>query len=137
MGMQCIELFSDRLFLIDRKRNKNKEKLLIEFQSDATFHSLVDEWFTQHPDLKLFRKIKVDQIETCKQLMSHGIGMAVLPESSVKNLDPEHFTFQPLIINNQHLSRPTWLCYAEAARELPQVEAFLKVIEEKVDNQSN
>lgn len=128
-GMNCIELFSDRLFLIDKKTgNKHtKEKILIEFQSDLSLHSMVDEWFIQHPDMKPARKLKVDQIETCKQLMSHGIGMAVLPEIAIKDLDPEQYSLQPLIVENQPLTRKTWLCYTEAAKELPQVRAFLNM----------
>ncbi|QOY34925.1 LysR family transcriptional regulator [Anaerobacillus isosaccharinicus] len=131
-GMHCIELFSDRLFLIDKKtvNKQTKEKILVEFQSDPSLHSMVDEWFIQHPDMKPSRKLKVDQIETCKQLMSHGIGMAVLPEIAINDLDPEQYSLQPLIVENQPLTRKTWLCYTDAAKELPQVRAFLNMFVE-------
>jgi DNA-binding transcriptional LysR family regulator len=128
-GLKCIELFSDRLFLIYKKNKETTEKLLIEFQSDPSFHSIVDNWLIEHPKIKFLRKMKVDQIETCKQLMAHGIGLAILPESVVEDLDPEQYTLEPLVVNNQYLSRPTWLCYPEVAEELPQVKAFLDVVQ--------
>ncbi|MDG5785993.1 LysR family transcriptional regulator [Evansella sp. AB-P1] len=129
-GLNCTELFTDKLYLI-RKSTLKRNNLLIEFQSDQSFHTAVNEWFLDHPEFKPSGKIKVDQIETCKQLMSHGIGMAVLPEIAIKDyFDMEDYTLQPLITNNKHISRPTWLCYSEAAMELPQVKAFLDISKE-------
>ncbi|RXI96621.1 LysR family transcriptional regulator [Anaerobacillus alkaliphilus] len=131
-GLKCVELFSDRLFLVNKKTSNSKERILIEFQSDHSLHSMVDEWFLQHPDQNPTRKIKVDQIETCKQLMAHGIGQAILPEIAIKDLNDELYTFQPLELNKQFLTRPTWLCYSEVAEELPQVEAFLALMKKEL-----
>ncbi|KHF39929.1 LysR family transcriptional regulator [Halalkalibacter okhensis] len=130
---KCEELFEDQLFLINKKTvtNAPTEQLLIEFQSEPTFHSMVDEWFYQNPEYKPANIIKVDQIETCKQLMSHGIGMAVLPEIALKDLDLKLYTIHPLVIDDQHLFRPTWLCYTDLASELPQVKAFLNVLKNR------
>ncbi|WP_029425057.1 LysR family transcriptional regulator [Alkalibacillus haloalkaliphilus] len=133
-NLNCIKLFSDRLYLVDKKtlENKQKEKLLIEFQSDdASLHAMCDEWFIQNPGIRLSRKIKVDQIETCKQLMSHGIGMAILPQVAIQDLDPEKYELIPLTLESEYLTRPTWLCYSENAKELPQVKAFLDIIKNK------
>ncbi len=128
-GIKCRELFSDRLFLVDKKTTNKKERLLIEFQSDQSLHAMVDDWFLQHPGQTPTRKIKVDQIETCKQLMAHGIGQAILPEIAIKDLDPEFYTLQPLELNKQFLTRPTWLCYSEPTLELPQVKAFVNLVD--------
>ncbi|MBO8156921.1 MAG: LysR family transcriptional regulator [Bacillaceae bacterium] len=126
------ELFSDNLYLVEKKKEGSihHEKPLIEFQSDPTFHSTVNEWFINHSSSFSFsRKIKVDQIETCKQLMSKGLGMAVLPEIAIRDLKREEYHFIPLMINKKQLSRKTWVCFTEDARKLPQVQAFLEIVE--------
>ncbi|UOE95844.1 LysR family transcriptional regulator [Alkalihalobacillus sp. LMS39] len=127
---QSHHLFSDKLYIIERKDVK-KEKLLIEFKSDPSFHSVVDEWLTDHPNWRPTKKITVDQIETCKQLMLHGIGMAILPESAITDLDTSLYNIHPLISQETHISRPTWISYSENATDLPQVKAFLDILTRK------
>ncbi|MBP3950752.1 LysR family transcriptional regulator [Bacillus suaedae] len=128
--LNCIELFSEPLYLIERKdiNPEHKNKLLIEFQSDHSFHSLVEQWLVEQAEIKISRKIKVDQIETCKQLMSHGIGMAVLPEMAMTNLNLNEYVIKPLVANEKMIKRTTWLCYTDIVRELPQVEAFFQLL---------
>lgn len=37
----------------------------------------------------------------------------------------------PLTLGNEYLTRPTWICYSDNAKELPQVKAFLDIIKNK------
>jgi len=125
----CEELFKDHLYLVERKQTSSHiSKPLIEFQSDHSFQSTVNEWFIENPSFNFSQKIKVDQIETCKQLMAHGIGMAVLPQVAIKDLSDEDYIFHPLTLESKPLTRSTWICTTDIARELPQVQSFLKVI---------
>jgi len=129
-GMNSKFLFTEKLFLIDKKskQTKNPRRPLIEFQSESGLHSQVNQWFIENPKWKPTQKIKVDQIETCKQLMIHGIGMAVLPEIAIQDLDSDNYYFHALSVNDRPLKRDTWLCYPEVVKELPQVQAFLDTI---------
>ncbi|MDL4841073.1 LysR family transcriptional regulator [Aquibacillus rhizosphaerae] len=130
MDKQCVPLFADQLLLIDKKMEGNKlQRPLIEFQSDQEFHSMVNDWFIKQGDSKPPQIIKVDQIETCKQLMLHGIGMAVLPESAIADVDKDNYHITPLYVENQPMVRHTWLCYSEVAKQLPQVKAFIELVE--------
>lgn len=128
------KIFSDPLYLIDKKinvtRSSYENRSLIEFQSDTSFHSMVNEWFIHHPEFKPAQKIKVDQIATCKQFMIHGIGMAVLPETAIQDLDENLYSFQPLTDENEALTRNTWISYSKTSLQLPQVKAFVQLLSE-------
>lgn len=126
----CEELLTDRLYIVEKKNptQTEKKKPLIEFQADASLHTTVNEWFIQHPSISYAQKIKVDQIETCKQLMSKGMGMAVLPESAIQDLSEQHYDLHPMVLDGKPLSRKTWICTNDVAKQLPQVDAFLELI---------
>ncbi|MCT2534917.1 LysR family transcriptional regulator [Aquibacillus koreensis] len=127
----CESLLADGLYLIDKKMKEIRTpRTLIEFQTDQKYQSTVNDWFISQGAAKPSQVIKVDQIETCKQLMLHGIGMAVLPESSIKDVDDRLYEKVPLIIDGKLLVRQTWLCYAEAAKQLPQVQAFISMVQQ-------
>ncbi|WP_169871033.1 LysR family transcriptional regulator [Shouchella patagoniensis] len=121
------ELFSEKLFYVSRKDSLSPS-LFIEFQSDFTFHSIVNDWFLTTELTIPKQTIKVDQIETCKQLMLHGIGSCVLPELATNDLTTQHCHLQSLQIRGQDLLRKTWLHCSPKHADLPQVRAFLDLL---------
>lgn len=127
---ECVLLFKDPLYIFDTEPfpdNERKDRPLISFKSDDSMHEIVDEWLIQQHDIKPQKTIHVDQIETCKQFMIEGLGMAVLPKS-VSILLMEKYPHMPLKINNEKVSRDTWLCYQEGNRKLPQVNYFIDAL---------
>jgi DNA-binding transcriptional LysR family regulator len=126
-----IPLFDDPLYIFDTEpfpKNKIKERPLIHFKSDDSMHELVDHWLYYHQDkIKPIKNITVDQIETCKQLMKQGIGMAVLPKS-VSDSMQEEYPNMPLELNGEKVTRATWVCYQEGIRKLPQVDHFIQAL---------
>lgn len=126
----CQELFSDRLFLVEKKNlnRMNVDKPLIEFQADSSYGSAVNDWFLQNSNISYSQKIKVDQIETCKQLMSKGIGMAVLPEIAIQDLNDQEYSIHPLHLKGEAITRKTWICTTDTAQQLPQVQAFFQIL---------
>ncbi|WP_171051904.1 LysR family transcriptional regulator [Alteribacter natronophilus] len=126
-------LLEDRLYLIDRKGPMKQNRPLIEFQSDPAFHSAVHDWLLEDSPVTPSRRIKVDQIETSKQLLLHGIGMAVLPETAIHGIDRSRYDIIPLRKNGKDITRTTWIVASEAARSLPQVTAFLQCLDERVN----
>ncbi|MFD2628323.1 LysR family transcriptional regulator [Oceanobacillus kapialis] len=126
----CERLFRDPLYLFDTKpfpSEVTKERTLISFKSDDSMHELVDNWLYQQNYIKARKTITVDQIETCKQLMKQGLGMAVLPES-VSDSMKEQYPHLPLSSNGEPVTRDTWICYQEGVRKLPQVDHFIKAM---------
>jgi DNA-binding transcriptional LysR family regulator len=124
-------LFADPLYIFDTEpfpANEIKERPLISFKSDDSMHELVDTWLYHHQDtIKPVKTMTVDQIETCKQFMKQGIGMAVLPKS-VSGSMMEKYPHLPLEIEGESMTRDTWVSYQEEARQLPQVNHFIEAL---------
>ncbi|GAB4072407.1 LysR family transcriptional regulator [Barrientosiimonas marina] len=124
-------LFDDPLYMFDTQPfpvDKLKERPLISFKSDDSMHELVDNWLYHHQaQIQPIKMLHVDQIETCKQFMKQGLGMAVLPGSVSASLmnDYPHI---PLMLDGKTITRATWVCYQEGVRRLPQVDQFLKAV---------
>lgn len=128
----CVKLFSDPLYIFDTERFSSsgelKKRPLISFKSDDSMHALVDDWLYHHNDeIKPLKTIRVDQIETCKQFMMQGIGMAVLPESVSDSMKKE-YAYRPLKLNGKPLTRDTWVCYQKGILKLPQVHEFVNML---------
>lgn len=127
-----VKLFSDPLYIFDTESfphdGELKERPLISFKSDDSMHELVDNWLYHHSDeIKPLKTIRVDQIETCKQFMKQGIGMAVLPESVSDSMKVE-YAFKPLELNGKPVTRDTWVCYQKGILDLPQVDEFINIL---------
>lgn len=126
-----IRLFADPLYIFDTEpfpENEVKERPLISFKSDDSMHELVDNWLYYQQDcIKPLKILTVDQIETCKQFMKQGIGMAVLPESVSDSMKNE-YPHLPLLLNGESVTRDTWVCYQEEVKELPQVSHFIEAL---------
>lgn len=124
-------LFADPLYIFDTEnfpKNKLKERPLISFKSDDSMHELVDHWLYHHQDeIKPVKAIRVDQIETCRQFMKQGLGMAVLPES-VSDFMKDDYPNIALKLNGKSVTRDTWVCYQEGIRNLPQVDHFIQAL---------
>src|SRR5699024_8182273 len=83
-------LCKDSFYIIDTEpfeKDKVKTRPLISLQSDSSMKALFDNWLYYHQGtFNPIKKINVDQIETCKQFMMEGIGMAILPKSVAGSL---------------------------------------------------
>lgn len=129
----CMMLFEDPLYLFDTERFPNdsvKERPLLSFKSDDSMHEVVDQWLSDQPLIKPETSITVDQIETCKQFMKEGLGMAVLPKSVAEPM-LEQYPHIPLTMNDELVTRTTWVCFQEGERNLPQVDHFIDALLEK------
>lgn len=128
----CDHLFDDPLYVFDTEpfpENVFKKRTLIVFKSDERMHDAVDDWLAHHQShIQALKTIRVDQIETCKQFMKEGLGMAVLPQSVSESL-MDDYPHMPLTLNDEYVTHHTWICYQEGVRTLPQVDAFIKALE--------
>lgn len=126
-----ILLFKDPLYIFDTEpfeKGEIKERPLISFKSDDDLHDLMNHWLFYHQDeINPIQKISVDQIETCKQFMMRGLGMAILPKSVSRNL-MNKFPHLPLEVEGEAITRDTWLCYQGGMRKLPQVNSFIDLL---------
>lgn len=128
-------LFKDHLYLVDKEIKQIDEVLetnrpFIQFKSDSNYFQEIQDWWHRRFETNAKRVIIVDQIETCKQMALNGIGYAILPEITLQGIDAELNKIPLLDENNKPLGRDTWLLGYSTAFKLKQVNAFVEVIKD-------
>ncbi|KIL44710.1 LysR family transcriptional regulator [Jeotgalibacillus soli] len=130
-----MHLFQDRLFLVDREIKGIEDihktsRPFIQFKSDSTYYQEIQDWWHQHFQSTPRQSIFVDQIETCKQMALNGIGYAILPSITLTGAEKEINKIPLQTEGETALKRDTWLLGYQSAFELPQVEAFVQVVQQ-------
>lgn len=132
--LTSVLLFKDPLYIFDTKefsQDTLKKRPLISFKSDDDLEDMINHWlFYRQDEIHPLQKISVDQIETCKQFMKQGLGMAILPKSVSTNL-MDQYPHLPLEVEGEPITRDTWLCYQPGMRKLPQVNSFIELLLEE------
>jgi DNA-binding transcriptional LysR family regulator len=127
-------LFTEQLFLVDKEIQRLEdvfitERPFIQFKSDSTYHQQIQYWWYERYRTFPQRTIVVDQIETCKQLAYAGIGYAILPEIAIKEIGNDMIKIPLTDQKGQPMTRDTWLIGSELSFQLPQVQAFIRIID--------
>lgn len=132
--LTSVLLFKDPLYIFDTQefsQDTLKKRPLISFKSDDDLEDMINHWlFYRQDEIQPLQKISVDQIETCKQFMKQGLGMAILPKSVSTNL-MDQYPHLPLEVEGEPITRDTWLCYQPGMRKLPQVNSFIELLLEE------
>lgn len=131
--LECTLLFEDPLYIFDTEpimKNEVTKRPIISFKSDDSLEEVIKQWMENQNKIEPIQQISVDQIETCKQFMKQGLGMAVLPWSVSESLFEKYYHI-PLEIDGKKISRKTWLCYQPEYKQLPQVDSFIKLMLEE------
>ena len=94
-------------------------------QTDGPLQAMFQEWWQQNFDRPPMVTMELDSMETCRQMVCHGLGWAILPDIGVSC--HQELYRQPLFWKNgQPLCRPTWLLCHSSALELSAVRAFVE-----------
>ena len=114
--------------------NQDIGKDLSEFQyigrkTDTTFEREMAQWLREN-NLKIKKEgIYVDNINTCVEMVSQGLGWAIVPEICLKSFKGQ---IKPLVFKNgQAFTRSTYLLYSNSVAKLPQVREFIKIIQNR------
>ncbi|MDU1845317.1 MAG: LysR family transcriptional regulator [Niallia nealsonii] len=135
-----MHLFDDPLYLVDREIAKLEDIALtnrpfIQFKSDSNYYEEIQVWWHRNFQMPPNNTIVVDQIETCKQLSFNGIGYSILPSIALRKADE---TLSRIPLYNEHnepITRGTWLIGYEATFQLKQVQAFLEIVNEYLEEE--
>src|SRR5699024_8897156 len=91
---------------------------IIEFQSETIYLKQIEEWYSDYFKQEYHALIKVDQIATCKALLLNGVGVTVLPELVIGDIDTDLFEIKKLNIMKKPLKRSTYICYEHSVLQL-------------------
>ncbi|PLR97459.1 LysR family transcriptional regulator [Bacillus sp. T33-2] len=133
-----IHLFKDSLYLVDTEITRVEQVLdtdrpFIQFKSDSNYYQEIQDWWLRQFQTAPKRTVIVDQIETCKQMTFNGIGYAILPAITLNGAEKNIFKIPLLDQQNQPIKRDTWLLGYESAFQLKQVQAFIDIIKEHIE----
>lgn len=95
----------------------------VSYLTDSSLEPMIQEWwresFSEPPHIPM----KVDNMDTCRQMVLHGLGWAILPAIGLRQQGAP-FTQELYWRNGEPLRRRTWMIYPTAALELSAVAAF-------------
>ncbi|MBC1522074.1 LysR family transcriptional regulator [Listeria aquatica] len=128
-------LFKDKLVLVDQEIERieevfESERPFIQFRSDSNYYQVIQDYWQRNFGKMPKQAMFVDQMETSRQMALNGIGFAILPEITLLG-DTEGINEIPLVEKDGSvLGRETTLLAYEQSLALPQVDAFMKVMNE-------
>lgn len=133
-----MHLFEDSLYLVDKVITSPEQVLktdrpFIQFKSDSNYFQEIQDWWYRNFQTSPKRTLVVDQIETCKQMALNGIGFAILPAITLNQMDNDIFKIPLLDEAGMPLKRDTWLMGYESSFKLKQVQAFVEIIKEFIN----
>lgn len=128
-------LLTDSLYLVDTKINCTADILctdrpFIEFKSDSTYYHGILDWWHREFGTTPKSTIRVDQLETCKQMVLEGLGYAILPSTAIHDIKSKLYYTPLLKENGTPIVRETWLVGHESTFNLKQVKAFIDIVHE-------
>lgn len=127
-------LFNDKLILVDTEITKIEEvfqtnRPFVQFRSDSNYYQVIQDYWQRNFGKMPRQAMLMDQMETSRQMALNGIGFAILPEVTMLGY-PDKINKIPLTEKNGSiLSRETNLLTYEQSLGLPQVKAFLEIID--------
>ncbi|WP_409305931.1 LysR family transcriptional regulator [Peribacillus sp. SCS-155] len=101
----------------------------IDFETDHLFKALMDNWWNNHFSKPPNILMKVDRGDTCREMVTRGIGYAIMPNLFLQDLP----YINQIPLKNRDgipLTRPTWVFYHENSLVQNVVKAFIDFIKE-------
>ncbi|MEN6567779.1 MAG: LysR family transcriptional regulator [Veillonellales bacterium] len=95
--------------------------------STAGIHNMVEEWWRQTFVVPPRIGMDVDNMNTCRQMVLHGLGWGIIPAIGLKGYD-SIFRKELHWKNGEPLSRKTWLMCRTSSMELSAVRSFVEYI---------
>lgn len=134
-----IHVTTEKICVVSKNEIKPSELLeqaRIEYNFDPYLKGLIDKWWKEQYEKPPYVSMKVDSLETCKELVKTGLGYTILPGVSLIN--EKELKIYPLKHKNgSYVSRDTWvLCRSEHLR-FAAVNAFLDFLEANKKKISN
>lgn len=125
-------IMKEGLYIVSKNEislDKLPELPRIYYSTDTSLKKLIDNWWTEKFSIPPKSTMKVDNMETCKELVLNGLGYAVLP-SILLDDDERLFKIECRDINDNPIERITWLIYKEEYLHNTVIKSFCDFIEE-------
>lgn len=99
----------------------------IQYEIDFTINAADEDWWRENFSVLPLTTMKVDKIDTCLQMVLHGLGWTILPEIWLKG-QPALFRQPMFRQDGTPIKRRTWLLYRQEVLERSAVKAFIEYL---------
>ena len=96
----------------------------IDYITGLSLKSIIDNWWKNTYNQPPYITMKVDQVETCKEMVKSELGYAIIPKICIK--PNEEFYIKEISLNNSLITRDTWMYYRESLLQLSSIKAFVE-----------
>ena len=100
----------------------------IDYQSDGLIKAMIDGWWRENFSVPPHVTMEVDKLATCKEMVKHGLGYAVMP-SRILNDTPQLRRILLTDRTGQPILRKSWLIYQQESLEIKALAAFVDFVE--------
>lgn len=105
----------------------------ISYLTDSSLEPVIQEWWSESFSRPPLITMEVDSMDTCRQMVLHGLGWAILPAIGLSRQSAP-FTRELFWRSGSPLLRRTWIMYTAASLELSAVRAFVDYIKINVSH---
>ncbi|MBG9914993.1 LysR family transcriptional regulator [Bacillus sonorensis] len=101
----------------------------IDYQTEQSFEDILKNWWVSNYSEPPLIGIKVDKVDTCREMIINGLGYAIVP----RRIFAEDEKVNKIDIKDREghrILRETWMCYYDEILEINTVRAFIDFIKE-------
>ncbi len=100
----------------------------LSYRTDSSLTETIKGWWNDRFEDPPYTEMDLDRLETCKEMVKHGLGYAIAPLISISPKD--NLYIQPLHFQDgAPVIRRTWLLANEGASKLAVVDRFIDFIQ--------
>ena len=100
----------------------------INYRTDEFAKLLIDNWWRERFTIPPLISMEVDRVDTCKDMILHGHGYAIMPSLILNDFENLH----KIILttkNGEPILRKTWMIYQKELLEIKSLNAFVQFTE--------
>lgn len=102
----------------------------IDYSSDGLIKARVDKWWRENFSTPPSISMEVDKLPTCKEMIRHGLGYAIMPGKMLEDMKDIH---KIMLVDKQGnpILRGFWMIYHEEALEMTVLNTFIQFVKEQ------
>lgn len=100
----------------------------IDYLSDYLLKAQIDRWWRENFNKPPITSMQVGRLESCKHMVSHGLGYSIIPYRLVA----EEKAIHTLLLTEKSgkvLTRTSWMLYNDNSLNMPTVKAFVDFVQ--------
>jgi len=100
----------------------------IDYRTESLFKGIIDNWWAEHFEQPPYVGMTVDRVDTCKEMVIHGLGYAIVPRRILHDA-PHLYKLDLTDREGTPILRKTWMIYHEEVLALKIVKLFVDLVE--------